>query len=290
MTNQTEEPKRFGLESQVARNPHPDFKKVEASRPPFESDIVWHYNQTVDPNWVPGSGANNKDWAQHKKIELDPFGETRKPVDNYKMLISAITPRPIGFVSTVGVNGTRNLAPFSYFTLVNHDPPIFVVGFSGGKGNPKDTCKNILETGELTINIISEWFVEAANFCCTNSPYGTDEWMLSGLTPLPSTKVKPAHVAESAFSVEGRLIHSHEWTSKADPSRPTGTLCIIEGVNFHVREDVINDDLNIVDIAKLKPVSRLGGITYARTVDGYEMPRPDYDKDVEEKPEVKNLL
>lgn len=286
---QTEEPKRFGLESQVKRNPHADFGKVESSRPKFDSSIEWAYTQIPEKDWVAGSGANDNEWKSHKKIEIDPFGEGRNPVDNYKTLISAVVPRPIGFVSTISSDGVRNLAPFSYFTLVNHDPPIFTIGFSGGRGNPKDTCKNILDTEECTINIISEWFVEAANYCAINSPIDVDEWKLSGLTPLESTKVKPQHVAESAFSVEGKLIASHEWKSKSDPTRATGTLCIIEGVNFHVREDVINKELNNIDISKLKPVSRLGGITYARTVHGYEKPRPDFDKEIA-KDEVKQLL
>lgn len=280
---------RFGLENQVKRNPHPDFSKVEAERPAFDAKNNWKYTQIPNVNWKPGQGANSTEWKQHKKIEIDPYGEGRSPVDNYKTLISAVVPRPIGFVSLISKDGQRNLAPFSYFTVVNHDPPVFTLGFSGGKGNPKDTCKNILETGELTINIISEWFVEAANFCSTNAPHGVDEWNLSGLTPLESAKVKPQHVAESAFSIEAKLIHSHEWTSKTDPSRATGVLCIVEGVNFHVREDVINEDLNNLDIAKLKPVLRLGGITYGRVVDGYEKLRPDFDKEIEDE-DVKKLV
>lgn len=284
-----EEPKRFGLESQVRRNPHPDFNKVENSRPQFDSDLEWSYTQIPKKDWQVGSGANNDEWKNHQKIEIDPYGPGRNPVDNYKTLISAVVPRPIGFVSTISKDGVRNLAPFSYFTVVNHDPPIFTIGFSGGRGNPKDTCQNILDTEELTINIISEWFVEAANFCSTNAPIDVDEWKLCGLTPLPSSKVSPPHVGESAFSIEAKLIHSHEWKSKNDPNRATGVLCIVEGVNFHVREDVINEDLNNLDIAKLKPVSRLGGITYARTVHGYEKLRPDFGKE-EQRDEVKELL
>lgn len=279
---------RFGLESQIKRNPHGDFKKVEASRPPFESDAKWHYNQTVKPDWKAGAGATNDEWTKHKKIQIDPYGENRNPVDNYKMLISGVVPRPIGFVSTVSKDGVRNLAPFSYTTVVNHDPPIFCIGFSGGRGNPKDSCQNVLDTGELTINIISEWFVEAANYTCTDCPPEVNEWDLSGLTPVESQMVKPPHVAESAFSVEAKLLHHHEWTSKTS-DRKTGVLCIVEGVNFHVREDVINEDLNILDPAKLQPVSRLGGITYGRTTQGYEMPRPDF-KSESQKPELQSIL
>ena len=161
--------------------------------------------------------------------------------------------------------------------VVNHDPPIFVVGFSGGKGNPKDTCKNVLESGECVINIISEWFVEAANFCSVNAPSEVSEWDLSGLTPAPSTFVKPARVKESAFSIEAKLVTHHEWASPVT-GKKTGVTCIFEGINFWVREDVVNKEGNMIDMEKLKPVSRLGGVSYARVLQGFELLRPDWEK------------
>lgn len=251
--------------------------------PDFAAQESWVLTKTLQPGWKLGSGATDDEWTKHKKIEIDPYGEGRTSADNYKTLISAIVPRPIGFVSSESSSGVRNLAPFSYFSVANSDPPIFTIGISNGRGNLKDTAANILETGELTINIISEWFVEAANFASVDAPTDVDEFELSGLTPLPSSKVKPPHVAESAFSIEAKLIHTHLWKSKSNPERTTGSLLIVEGVNFHAREDIINKELNTIDIDKLKPVSRLGGITYGRVVSGYENPRPVYDRDVADK-------
>jgi flavin reductase (DIM6/NTAB) family NADH-FMN oxidoreductase RutF len=76
---------------------------------------------------------------------------------NYKLLVSGI-PRPISFLSTISKDGEKNLAPFSYFQVVDHDPPIFVVGFSARvrSDRPKDTLRNLRETGECVINIVSE--------------------------------------------------------------------------------------------------------------------------------------
>ncbi len=191
-------------------------------------------------------------------------------------------------MSTVSPEGVRNLAPYSYFQVVNSDPPIFVIGSSKGRGVNKDTAENVLATKELTINIISEWFIEAANYACTNAPRDVDEWKLSGLTPLESVKVKPPHVAESAFSIEAKLISHHEWTSKVT-GKPSGTLLIVEAVNFHAREDVISKELNSLDLSKFKPVSRLGGSTYSRTTQAFDLGRPDFDVE-SEKPEVKEIL
>lgn len=60
------------------------------------------------------------------------------------------------------------------------------------------------------------------------------------------------------------------------PGKKTGVLAIIEGVRFWVREDAINEDRNLVDPGILRPISRMGGITYGRTVEAVELPRPDF--------------
>jgi flavin reductase (DIM6/NTAB) family NADH-FMN oxidoreductase RutF len=267
---------------------HGDFKTLEASRPAWEEDLNFHRTRTKKPEWKIGSGANDDSWKQHGTVEIDPYGEGRNSVDNYKLLISGIIPRPIGFLSTISADGKYNLAPFSYTQVVNHDPPIFCVGISSGRGNKKDSCQNLLDTKECTINVISEWFIEAANYTSIDAPYGVSEWGPTGLTQAPSTKVNAPRVAESAFSIEAKLLHHHEWESPST-GKKTGTLCILQGVNFHIREDALNEAKNMIDPDVLRPVSRLGGISYGRTTSGYELPRPDF-KTESEKEEVKRLL
>jgi flavin reductase (DIM6/NTAB) family NADH-FMN oxidoreductase RutF len=236
-------------EKAIKRNPHPDFKKVEASRQPWDKSLSFNVKQTVNPDWKYGDGAN--DGGESLKVphvEIDPYEEGRPAVWNYKLLISAIVPRPIGFVSTRSTDGSStNLAPFSYFQMINHDPPLFILGFAGGLDNAKDTMKNLIETGECVINIISEHFIEAANATSINTPYGESEWSLSGLTPAPSSTVKATRVKEAIFSVEGKLESTREFESKATPGKKTGVLAIIEGTRFWVREDAINEQKNLID-------------------------------------------
>ena len=171
---------------------------------------------------------------------------------------------------------STNLAPFSYTQVINHDPPLFVIGFAGGFSNAKDTLANLSSTKECTINIISEHYLEAANACSINAPFGTSEWALSGLTPAPCTDVKPSRVKEAVFSVEGKLLSTQEFESRATKGKKTGVLAIVEGVRFWVREDAINEERNIIDPGVLRPLSRLGGIMYGRTTEGVEIPRPDW--------------
>ncbi|KPV78299.1 uncharacterized protein RHOBADRAFT_50780 [Rhodotorula graminis WP1] len=278
---------------------HPPFKQVEGSRPEFDTNQQWTTTKTPAPEWQVGSGSNGLEslagvkeglWdgkqPEGRFTEVDPANEAAPKL--YKMLISAITPRPIGFISTVNAKGETNLAPFSYFAAVGHDPLVVMVSFTHPNGDDmKGTCENILTTKEFSANIISEPFVEAANYTSIDAPKGTSEWPLSGLTPVPSKTIKPARVGESGFSMECVLEHSYDL--KNDKGVRTGTMVLGRVQLVHARSDLIDRETLLVDTAKLMPVSRLGGITYARTTQMYELPRPVFDKE-KERDEVKALL
>lgn len=267
---------KYDSEKHVQRNPHPDFKKVEASRPPFDPSRTFTYTQTPSPTWKLGDGAPSPS-TPHR--EIDPYAPGRPAVLNYKLLISSLVPRPIGFLATrAPESASTNLAPFSYTQVVNHDPPVFTVGFAGGLDAAKDTLANLRATRECSINLISEHMVEAANATSINAPYGVSEWALSGLTPAACATVGVSRVRESVFSVEGKLLELKEFESRSEPGKKTGVLAIIEGTRFWAREDAINEEGSLLDVGVLKPVSRLGGITYARVLDGFELPRPDWEE------------
>lgn len=266
---------KHDAESVIQRNPHGDFSAVQASRPDWDHSRKWDFSKTSNPDWQYGSGSNETTHEEKSFVEIDPNEPGREPRLNYKLLISGIIPRPIGFLSTRSKDGkSTNLAPFSYTQVFNHDPPVFGVGFSGGFDNAKDTLRNLVDTGECTINIISESYIEAANSCAIDLPYGVSEWSASGLTPAPSSTVAPTRVKEAVFSIEGKLMNTQEFESRVSPGKKTGVLALIEGVRFWVREDAIDETKSLIDPAVLRPVARLGGITYARVVDGFEIPRP----------------
>ena len=227
------------------KSPHPPFKQVEASRPPFNTSTTFTYTQTPNPAWQPGDGANTEQkQQQHKHITIDPHAASRPPQLNYKLLISAVIPRPIAFLSTRSADGTTtNLAPFSYFQMIAHDPPLFVVSFAcplPPHPAAKDSLRNLHATGECVINIISEEFVEAANSTSVNAPYGVSEWAVSGLTPgYDCETVGCARVREAVFAIEGRVESLREMGSRARPGEVGSTLAVIEGVRFWVREDAL---------------------------------------------------
>jgi flavin reductase (DIM6/NTAB) family NADH-FMN oxidoreductase RutF len=256
----------------------PEFEKLQASRPDFRQDAEVTYTKSPNPTWKEGDGANDGGESLKKDhVEIDPNEEGRPMASNYKLLISGMAPRPIALISTQSLDGkTTNLAPFSYAQVICHDPPLFTVGFAGSMEKAKDTMKNLNESKECVINIISEHFVEAANSTSVDAPYGVSEWEYSGLHQAPTSVVKPARVKESILSIEGKLVETREFESRQTPGKKTGVLAIIEGVRFWVRDDAINEEKSMIDLKVLKPISRLGGISYGRTTEAMEIPRPQY--------------
>lgn len=248
---------KFDAEKTIKRNPHGNFKDVEGARPDWRKDEELVFTKTKNTNWKPGQGANDDGASlKHEHIDIDPYQDGRPAAFNYKLLISAIIPRPIGFISTRSKDGkSTNLAPYSYTQVINHDPPLFIVGYAGGFDHAKDSLKNLSETGECVINIVSEHFLEAMNATSVNAPYGISEWALTGLTPAPCKVVKASRVKEAVFSIEGKLVETKEFESKATPGKKTGVLAIIEGVRFWAREDAINKDQNLIDPAVSSPVT-----------------------------------
>lgn len=276
---------------------HPDFKAVEASRPDWDTSASFRFTKTADPDWTPGSGANHLDsssGASAKHIAIDPYEPGRPLTSNYKLLISAITPRPIGFVSTrsgprkgegesSAGEETFNLAPFSYFNIVCNEPPIFALGIASPLSKPKDTLRHLVANGECTVNIISEHFVEAANAASIDAPTGYSEWTISGLTPVHDCETVAApRVREAIFAVECRVESIREFESRALPGKKSGCVVLLEGQRFWVREDALNAERSAVAPEILRPISRLGGITYSRTTEAIELPRPVFERDVGE--------
>lgn len=195
--------------------------------------------------------------------------------DIYKLMIGVIVPRPIAFVSSVDAAGVKNLAPFSYFTACSSNPPVvcFCTSVRTGPLPHKDTLSNIEATREFVVNIVSEEIAAQMNICSAEVPPEVDEFALSGLTPLPSDLVKPPRVAESKVQMECRL---HQIVRVSD--KPGGGILVLgEVLRFHVLESLFINDLKgsyKIDPDKLNAIGRMGGPTYVRTRDRFEMQRP----------------
>jgi len=188
----------------------------------------------------------------------------------HDLLVCAVLPRPIAFVSTIGPDGVNNLAPFSYFTILSSRP--VVVGFGIGPkrdGGKKDTLVNIEFAGDFVINVVTEDLAKAMNVTSGEYPPEVDEFKEAGLTAVPGERVKSPRVGESPLNLEGRLLQILEFGEVPRINR----FVIGEVLRIHVQEGLMVN--NIVKAERLKPIGRMGEDFYCRTQDIFEMKRPE---------------
>jgi flavin reductase (DIM6/NTAB) family NADH-FMN oxidoreductase RutF len=191
-------------------------------------------------------------------------------LNSYKLLIGSVVPRPIAFVSTVSPEGAFNIAPFSFFTVASSNPPVlvFTVGNRATPDPRKDTLRNITTAREFVVSIVSEEFGEKMNLTSGDYPPDVDEFQVAGLTPIPSDLVKPPRVAESHVNMECRLLYTISMSGLING----GNLVLGEVVRFHI-DDSLTTNFRI-DPDKLRAIGRMGGNTYTRTRDRFDMIRP----------------
>lgn len=128
------------------------------------------------------------------------------PTAAYRLLTHMVAPRPIAFVSTISLTGIPNLAPFSFFMAGGINPPSIAFSPNTNRhAQPKDTLRNIQETGEFVINIVSEGMQERMNITSLEFDREVSEWEKAGFTKAKTAKVRPPRVGESLMAMECKL-------------------------------------------------------------------------------------
>jgi flavin reductase (DIM6/NTAB) family NADH-FMN oxidoreductase RutF len=194
----------------------------------------------------------------------------------YGLLLNSVAPRPIAWVSTMSASGQPNLAPFSFFNAVCIDPPLlaFAPGLRPSKqagareGEAKDTLRNVRETREFVVNLVTYELREAMNLTSGEYDASRNEFELAKITPAASQVVCPPRVAESPVSFECKLHHLLDFS----PAPTSSSLVIGQIVSIHVDDAHVKDgrlDRNSLDL-----IGRMGGIQYTRTTERFEMVRP----------------
>ncbi|KAJ9509000.1 hypothetical protein QJQ45_001449 [Haematococcus lacustris] len=280
----------------------------ESAPAPYAAEFV----DMPHPSWTPGTpqpmpfpGASNDASAWHSlppsELELSHA---------YSLMISCIVPRPIALVSSCSEVGTAeqapqrwrsaptlslqrkptfttlhitphiardgavNVSPYSYFNAMGHAPPIICIGINRAAsrgGAKKDTLNNIEATGPLAAGSMGRLHGLAGG----DFPPEVDEMALAGLHPVPSVKVKAPRLAESAIHMECKLRQVVDITNAE--GKPSTAIVIAEVVLFHVHHGVTTKSPTgklVVDPVALAPISRMGGTTYARTTQLFDIGRP----------------
>jgi flavin reductase (DIM6/NTAB) family NADH-FMN oxidoreductase RutF len=188
----------------------------------------------------------------------------------YRALVGVVTPRPIAWVTTVDGEGRVNLAPFSFFNAFGANPPVVVFSPTLRRdGSRKDTLRNLDIVGEFVVNAAVEGLAEKVNATSRELPPGQSEADYAGLTLEPSVKVRPPRVAESPVHLECRVCQ----IMSIGDGPIAANLVIGEVLLIHIADSVL-DDRGAVDPRKLRTIARLGGDSYCRSTDLFEMERP----------------
>lgn len=187
-----------------------------------------------------------------------------QPHERHRWLTPLIAPRPIAFVSSVSASGVGNLAPFSFFAMGGQDPQsVAFCPVADRQGKPKDTLRNIRETGEFVINIVSRAMAERVNQASAPYPPDVDEFDVAGFTRTTSELVRPPRVEEAPAALECRLYQVVPHGS--GPSH--GTWVIGEVLLLHVRDEFIAPD-GLPDTGRINPAARLGRQEWAHVTPG----------------------
>jgi flavin reductase (DIM6/NTAB) family NADH-FMN oxidoreductase RutF len=190
-----------------------------------------------------------------------------------------VVPRPIGLISTLGVDGIINLAPFSFFNSLSPDPPCVMYcpnSFKPGTREQKDSFVNVEATGEFVFSMCTYALREQMIITAAHSPASVDEMAQAGVEAAPSINVKPPRVKASPIAMECKVLQIVDLPRPADGSR--ANVVIGQVVGIHVADEVISD--GIIDVKKINPLARLGYLDYA-TLDldnMFSLRPPDSDR------------
>ncbi len=174
----------------------------------------------------------------------------------FRLVLGLVVPRPIGWVSTVSEEGVYNLAPFSFFNAVNDEPPVFMLSIGDrDDGTLKDTVKNILDTKEFVINIVTQELFKSMLVSAEEFPPQVDEFKKAGLTPVEGKTVKAPYIKEAKACFECKL-YKHE---------KVYDMHLILGEALLIRvSDEVSDLEGRIDYDKLRPIGRMAGSYYVR--------------------------
>lgn len=183
---------------------------------------------------------------------------------NYKFLIGSILPRPIAVISTLNLDGSNNLAPFSFFTAVSATP--MIIGFSPlirtSTGEKKDTVINIEREKEFVVNFVTESNMHKVNEASAELEYGKDEFQYAGLNAIDSELIKARRLVESPIQFECKL---RDILSYGDHIG-SGRFITGEVVKVHISEELL-DEGNRINTSSFKPVGRGAGNDWIKTTD-----------------------
>jgi len=180
-----------------------------------------------------------------------------------------VTPRPIGWISTRGADGSENLSPYSFFNAVAYVPPQVMFASTGTKPDrdgTKDSVSNIRETGVFAVNIVEYAMKDVMNRTSGSWERSVDEFELADIDRAPCEIIACSRVAKAPAALECKVTQILQLAGAAN------FVVFGEVKGVHIREDCVVDGL--FDVLKYQPLTRLGYRDYSRVTEVFSLARP----------------
>lgn len=191
---------------------------------------------------------------------------------SFNPLKAIVSPRPIGWISSKGADGSINLAPYSFFNAISENPAMVIFSAeSADADHRKDSLRNIEETGEFVVNIVGQAQFDAMNISSQSFDYGDNEFLHAGLDMVDSGTVSPPRVGNVPAALECRLFQTIPLPRNEDGRGYVLVMGTVTGI--YVDDAVVVDGK--VDYTAYTPISRLGYRDYGRVTDIFQVARPD---------------
>ncbi len=203
-------------------------------------------------------------------LDIDPASISRP--DRYKLVCGLVIPRPIALVTTLSSSGVINAAPFSFFNIFSEEPPVVALGLnSNANGSVKDTTRNIRDSGEFVVHLVSDEIAEQMCLCAIDFPEDISEVGIAKFRLVASRSVAPPTILDAPVALECKLL-------SITALSPTRDLALGQIVRVKSHAGIVDTERWRVNISAHRPVGRLMGNSYVRMGEVFEMKRLTYQE------------
>lgn len=181
-----------------------------------------------------------------------------------------VSPRPIGWISTRGSDGSENLAPYSFFNAVAYVPPQVMFASTSAKpdrGDTKDSVANIRDTGVFCVNIVEAAMKDIMNRTSGAWDKTVDEFADAGIDRVACDTIACSRVAGAPAALECKLTQIVQLPGAAN------FVVFGEVTGVHLRDDCLKD--GIFDVLSYNPLARMGYKDYTVVRESFSLRRPD---------------
>ena len=191
------------------------------------------------------------------QLEKDKLAELER---HYKLnLINSISGiKPANLVGTVSKNGQENVAIFSSVVHIGSNPPQLGIIFRPQEEIPRDTYRNIMETGFYTVNHVTTSIIEKAHYTSAKLKPEESEFDRMKLNSEKIADFQAPFVGESVIKMGLKYVESVFLTN--------GCIFVIGTVELLVVPDEAVNELGQIDLEISESAGVSGLNTYYKLV------------------------